>query len=159
MHAGNLRNRNAEFLRISAPLVPRQVRTSPLESIPDIRTLELRSGNLRFSFKHLDLADSDFSIAHRDSEYFCGVLEKLKSLSAMRATELRANRSKAVRCHPIKWNDTTKQAGFHCLNKQLRDLEPWQLQIEKEIYGRMHGFFIDDIFFIVWFDSEHRLYP
>ncbi len=38
-------------------------------------------------------------------------------------------------------------------------MDAWQFQIETNKYGRIHGIFIDDVFFIVWLDPNHRLYP
>jgi hypothetical protein len=26
-------------------------------------------------------------------------------------------------------------------------------------YGRVHGFFLDEVFYVVWLDPDHKLYP
>lgn len=142
-----------------------KIKPSPLATTESIRSLELKNRHLRFSFKHLDLNHRDFSVKHRNSDYFSTVLEKLKELSSFPADALRGNHSKAVRCHPIKWEDTSqkklnaKDRGFAHLNQQLRDMDAWQFQIQKNNYGRVHGLFLDDIFFVIWFDPDHKLYP
>jgi len=41
----------------------------------------------------------------------------------------------------------------------LKGVEAFQIQIEKSIYGRIHGLFLDDVFFVVWLDCDHKLYP
>jgi hypothetical protein len=136
-----------------------KIRPSILKDVPSIRALELTNKHTRFSFKHLDLAHTAFTVTHRDSDYFCCVLGQLKELSRFPAAELRANHSKAVRCHPITWKETSQPGGFTHLNKQLRDIDAWQFQIEKNTYGRIHGLFLDDVFFVIWLDPEHKLYP
>lgn len=135
-----------------------KIRPSLLASTESIRALELKNRHLRFSFKHLTFANPDFGVNHRDADYFTNVLEQMKELSRFPADQLRGSHSKSVRCHPITWHETTQKDGFTHLNQQLRDMDAWQFQIEKKNYGRVHGLFIDDIFFVVWFDAEHNLY-
>lgn len=139
-------------------MAKKQIRPSLLPKSEDIWAIEQKSGNLRFSFKYVDLNHETFTFSERDNEYFQRLFDRLKSLSQMRAAEMRGSNSKALRCHPITWAATKMPDGFTHLNKQLRDLDAWQVQIEKELYGRLHGFFIDDVFFVVWFDPEHSLY-
>ena len=40
---------------------------------------------------------------------------------------------------------------------QANTAEPYQFQSSKET-GRVHGFFIDLVFHVVWLDPYHRLY-
>jgi hypothetical protein len=72
--------------------------------------------------------------------------------------QILSNHSKALRAHPIDWDKTTEPDGFTCLNEQLRSLDGFQIEIEKELYGRIHGFPLENIFFIVWLDPDHNLY-
>ncbi|WP_298920867.1 hypothetical protein [uncultured Nostoc sp.] len=74
------------------------------------------------------------------------------------AQELLVNRSNTLRCHPIKWEDTS-ESGFGLPNEeQLVDI-PYQFSISSNEYGRVHGLFIKEIFYIVWLDPDHLLYP
>jgi hypothetical protein len=138
---------------------PGKIRPSPLKDLPSIHAIERESGHIRFSFKHLALGHPDFNVGDLDSNYFSVLLEKLKEMSRFRAAELRGSHSRSVRCHPITWPETSQPGGFTHLNEQLRDMDAWQFQIETNNYGRIHGIFIDDVFFIVWLDPNHRLYP
>ncbi|MHC5610983.1 MAG: hypothetical protein ACYTXA_08185 [Nostoc sp.] len=81
------------------------------------------------------------------------MLDRLKALSSLTAQELLVNRSSTLRCHPIKWEDTSER-GFGLPNEeQLVDI-PYQFSIS----SNEHGFFINEIFYIVWLDPDHLLY-
>jgi hypothetical protein len=77
----------------------------------------------------------------------------------MKTLELRSNRSSGIRCHPIRWADTSQVQGFSKITGQLRDVEPYQFEISSNAHGRVHGFFLSDVFHIVWLDPDHKLYP
>ncbi|QXE21583.1 hypothetical protein B6N60_00260 [Richelia sinica FACHB-800] len=36
--------------------------------------------------------------------------------------------------------------------------QPYQFQLSSNEYGRVHGFFIENVFYIVWLDPDHLLY-
>ncbi len=76
----------------------------------------------------------------------------------MTRQELTSNRSRALRCYTIDWEDTSETCFGLPNEEQLVDT-PYQITISANEHGRMHGFFIDEIFYIVWLDPEHRLYP
>jgi len=79
-------------------------------------------------------------------------------LSELKVIEILRNRSSSLRAHPIKWRETTEPRGFQHLNEQLQSETPYQIQISANAHGRVHGFFLEDTFFIVWFDPDHNLY-
>lgn len=115
-------------------------------------------GSVHFSFKHLDIQNQKFSINGRNSQYFEKMLERLKSICLMRKKEIVNNHTKSLRAHTINWQDTTEPEGFSQLNEQLQQITPYQFEISVNKHGRVHGFFIENIFFIVWFDPDHLLY-
>jgi hypothetical protein len=124
--------------------------------IPQPRTLDAHG--LSFSFKYLDLHGSkDFSLDHASAGYTLTFLDRLRDLSSMRKEEFMRNHS--LRSHVIDWEKTSRPEGFTQLNPQLKDLPAWQFQLTSNEHGRVHGFFIDDTFFIVWLDPAHNLYP
>ena len=45
------------------------------------------------------------------------------------------------------------------LNEELRATTAWQFQLSANEHGRVHGFFIGNIFYIIWLDQDHKLYP
>lgn len=114
---------------------------------------------ISFSFRHIAQAHDKFHYSQRESGYFCKVLERLSSMSDFTVQEFHASRSSAVRAHPIDWDSTSEPHGFAHLNEQLRSSTPFQFAVSANAYGRVHGFFVDNVFFVVWLDPDHLLYP
>lgn len=114
--------------------------------------------NCSFSLKYLK-ADDKFVVEHSDPVYYHKVIQRLQALSSTSVSDLMANRSKALRCHPIDWDD--KRVSRNCFGipreEELCD-KPYQVNVSRDKYGRLHGFFTGDIFNIVWFDKDHALY-
>lgn len=114
---------------------------------------------LTFSFKYLELNSTKFHFDGCEITHFVKAFERLQNVSARTKGEMIQDRSDALRSHEIKWNETTEPNGFAHLNEQLKSCTPWQFSISSNKYGRVHGFWIDSVFFIVWFDFLHKLYP
>jgi hypothetical protein len=113
---------------------------------------------ISFSFKYYQDSHSKFSCNGKEAIYWLTLLERLKALCSLTAQELLVNRSSTLRCHPIKWEDTSEN-GFGLPNEeQLVDI-PYQFSLSSNEHGRVHGFFIDEVFYIVWLDPDHLLYP
>ncbi|MBH3353832.1 hypothetical protein B2J73_16215 [Stutzerimonas stutzeri] len=113
---------------------------------------------LSFSFRYMDRQHQKFDYSGRDAAYFCKVIERLSALSSLTVQQLHAERSPALRAHPIAWDDTTEPEGFGHLNEQLRESRPYQFSISSNAHGRVHGFFLDHVFYVVWLDPNHKLY-
>lgn len=114
---------------------------------------------MSFSFRHMDRRHERFNYSTRDSAYFCKVIERLSALSDCTVLQLQAERSPALRAHPISWDETSEPDGFSHLNEQLRESRPYQFSISSNAHGRVHGFFLDHVFHVVWLDPDHCLYP
>jgi hypothetical protein len=78
-------------------------------------------------------------------------------LSRSTALELKQCRSSSLRCHPIKWSDTNQDSFGIPNEEQLIDI-PYQFSLSSNEHGRVHGFFIEEIFYVVWLDPNHDLY-
>ena len=122
-----------------------------------IQTTPIPRLNVSFSFKYWQENHPKFSIYKQDKNYFITLLERLKNLSKLTVKELLSSRSKSLRCHPIEWSYTTEKEFGIPNEEQLVDT-PYQLSISANAYGRIHGFFIENIFYIVWLDPNHLLY-
>jgi hypothetical protein len=137
------------------------IKRSPLKLIDtkiQNRT-RLDEGYLKFCFKYLDLhTNPKFSLKHSQSGYLDKLLCRLKDVSGCPLKDLTGPNDNALRCHPIDWRDTTEPAGFPNLHPQLKDAQPRQFQISSNVHGRVHGIFLDDIFFVIWLDPRHKLY-
>jgi len=139
---------------------PKAIKAHVPDNAGPIKIASLLSPDtIRFSFKYLDFSNPKFQVKHRDGEYLHKLTDRLKNYSSMNMTEqFLASKSKSTRFHPIKWCDTTEGDGFYCLNEQLRSLDGYEIQVEKKKYGRIHGFILDNVFFVVWLDPDHKLY-
>jgi len=75
--------------------------------------------------------------------------------------DFRTAGGKPLRSHAIDWSKTTRPAGFTHLNLTLREQiadDAWQFSISSNQYGRVHGFIVQSVFYVVWLDPEHKLY-
>jgi hypothetical protein len=141
--------------------IPAVIETIPDSKIASAYRKELAdsSSSCSFSFKYLQMADDVFKVVHDDAGYYHKVIERLQGLSTTSVSDLMANRSSALKCHPIDWEDErVSRACFGILREDELCDKPYQISISKN-KGRLHGFFTGDIFNIVWFDKDHQLYP
>jgi hypothetical protein len=111
-----------------------------------------------FSFRYLQNNNAKFSFNNRDARYFESLLLRLRDLSTLTVLEIINNRSKSLRCHLIDWKETTEPNGFSLPNEEQIVISAYQFQISSNEHGRVHGFFIENIFYIVWLDPNHNLY-
>lgn len=114
--------------------------------------------SISFSFKYFQRDHSKFSGNSQAISYWLTLLDRLKALSSLTAQELLVNRSSSLRCHPIRWADTSEN-DFGIPNEEQLVDTPYQFSLSSNEYGRIHGFFIDEIFYVVWLDPNHQLYP
>ena len=117
------------------------------------------SANVSFSFQYYEDNHDEFHPQGRKIGYLLNLLERLKALSSKSKLELVTDGSNTLRFHPIDWNDCrTSKNSFGLPNeKQLANF-PYQFSLSANEHGRVHGFFINNIFYIVWLDPNHLLY-
>ena len=133
----------------------------------DIKSSKARSssdgleGLLRFSFKFYDPNHPVFHCKDRQPEYFRSLLEMMKTLSMMQVSELtHAKPTSATRFHRIEWDrDNISVKTFGIKGWEEYDEDAWQFSISANEHGRVHGFLISNVFYVVWLDPEHKLYP
>jgi hypothetical protein len=125
----------------------------------DHATAGLPDTLLRFSFRFLH-SDGKFGSEHTPdpSSYLPQLLNRLRGLSTMRPDEFRTTRDQSLRIHTHDWAATTEKDGFGKLSPQLNGYVGWQFQLSANKHGRVHGILVDEVFYIVWLDPEHRLY-
>lgn len=108
-----------------------------------------------FSFKHLSI-DEKFTPLGKGEEYFVLALERLRDACRVRPQEMKESR-RIWRCHTIKWERTTEPEGHTKMPKGFQESEPMQISLGTAD-GRLQGYFVGSLFFVVWFDAHHRLY-
>lgn len=111
-----------------------------------------------FSFKYFQPAHDDFNVKKQDGKYLNILLSRLKDLCSLTSFDLKSNRSSTLRCHPINWKDTS-QNDFGIIDEEQLVDQGYQFSLSANQYGRVHGFFIEEVFYVVWLDPDHKLYP
>jgi hypothetical protein len=117
---------------------------------------------LQFSFKYLDHTSIKFNLSQRKLEYFTSLFDRFKGICSFTMREFTSNRSNSIRAHPITWENTSEPKGFIKFNQTFRETannSAYQFEVCLNKHGRVHGFIIGSVFFIVWFDPDHKLYP
>ncbi len=113
-----------------------------------------------FSFRYLTPGpDNKFCYKEKSSAYFCKVIERLKGICGWKPEELKTSRSPSLKCNPIEWKDpNVTEPCFGLPNEEdLVGGEAYEFCVSRNAHGRMHGFFRDTIFHIVWLDPDHKL--
>jgi len=119
-------------------------------------TTKVPDNLVRFSFKYLDLGKKfNLRPCHK---YNLALQERLKSISQMTITEFMTSDSKSLRSHSHDLYTTTEPNGYTHLNQHLRECLAWQFSLSTSEYGRVHGIMLDEVFYIIWYDPDHKLY-
>jgi hypothetical protein len=129
----------------------------PKSGTSGIKPTQISLVGISFSFKYYQDGHECFHCREKGASYLLTLLDRLKSLSGLSVRELLTNRSSALRCHPIDWKDTSKD-GFGLPNEEQLVDTPYQFSLSANEHGRVHGFFIDEVFYVVWLDPDHLLY-
>lgn len=124
---------------------------------------------LIISYKHLCLSNKKYSMdlvndSKEKISYYDSLYKKLNEYSQHENFKKYVTNNHWYRntnhIHLINWNDIKiKEACFSSLDKSLMDQvknDCWQLGINQQF--RIHGFFIENVFYIVWLDPLHNLY-
>lgn len=137
--------------------------------IIDKTNIEDNPTNLVLSYKYLDKTSSKYCFELIDdkmkSQFYDDFLKKMTEYCQYLnfKKEISSNRRYASsnHIHPIDWTDNKiKEKNFNCLDIELmKQIEGdcWQLGINNQGF-RIHGFFIENVFYIVWLDPCHKLY-
>lgn len=131
------------------------------KSIADAKhqAVENASKLINFSFKYLDTDNEKFPCSSTETNYHIQILKRIKNVCSWQKQEFIQNSSKALRIHPIKWEETSERDGFKIPGEDQIVDTPYQFSVSGNEHGRVHGFFIQNTFFVVWFDKSHMLYP
>ncbi len=130
----------------------------PLKPGDGIRKTEAGGDLLRFSFSYFS---NDEALCPKvfTEHYTQKLMERLKELSQWTLRMFTEIRSKTIRNHSITWTETSRPDGFAHLPQQLRAGPAWQFSISANEYGRVHGLLVGAIFYVIWLDYHHQLYP
>lgn len=111
---------------------------------------------LVFSLKFLTSTDK-FSLERCSQAFLLAVLREIQKYTGSAVCDF-CNYDHERHSHRIDFPTTTEPDGFG-LDEQLGTEDSWQFAVHPSLGWRVHGFFIDDTFFVVWLDEYHRLDP
>jgi hypothetical protein len=120
-------------------------------------TSKPNAGLLSFSFKYFSTTDK-YSCREQEPSYFHVMLERIKGLSGWTATEFRNDRTRSLRAHEIDWQrESLTERTFGIPQGDEFDDLAYQFALSANEHGRIQGFLIDTVFYVVWLDPYHRL--
>lgn len=115
---------------------------------------------LQVSFELLDLGDKEFCAANcTEAKQLHWALEHLHELCKLTRLQLIQQKNR-FDYHAHEWMKTSRKRGFdsvrHLDEEHLAE-KAYQIAISAK--ARLHGVFIDHVFFPIWVDIDHGLYP
>jgi hypothetical protein len=132
--------------------------------IPAAR-LEPESARLEFSFKHLDSTHSKYGLDQCSAEYLRCLIEKIKDYSNYTVDQFRDQNDTDHR-YVIDFDKTPAPKGFTSLPSDLYLESPWEFAVcptatkhSDKAAWRAYGVLIGNVFYFVWLDTTHGLFP
>lgn len=113
---------------------------------------------MRFSFEYYDLASTRYCLSQADPGQVRTIMERLGQINAKTFQEL-SRENKVWHFHPVDWEKTREKRGFPA--RALDDFEPFQIAL-LGVNGqltRMYGAYSANVFYVVWFDLHHAIWP
>ncbi len=112
-----------------------------------------------FSFRFLKEKPKKFTYTKQGRKYFIALIERLKELSENITFEnLHSVKDSTRRFHSINWSSPKVSENTFGLEPEYDD-EAFQFSTSTTNGWRIHGFILNKVFYIVWLDSNHKLYP
>lgn len=134
------------------------MKKTKIPSQSNIHKSKIEDQKICFSFLYFDSSDAEVCPPTFQPHYTQTLMERLKALSSWSLNDFVNNHSKSLRAHTHDWEKTSRPKGFAHLNEQLRSCLAWQFQLSRDEHGRVHGFFINNTFHIIWLDRDHKVY-
>ncbi len=134
----------------TSPRRPPTSKTPPRQPVNDPVTLSFRHFRERVPF----VTDAV------SGNYLSALLGRFYAVRGMTVKEMKESRGLPLRCHSIRFGETSQPGGFgHVDLSSLEGTEPYQFSVTSNQHGRVHGFFVSNVFYVVWVDPHRALYP
>lgn len=117
-----------------------------------------REQNVIFSWKFFDRHHAYFNLGDIGVEWFVNCLDTMKDVSNMPLKDFQRHSHPPLRVHRHEWNRVSATYPLPPVLVQEIENDTYQFAISRA-NGRVHGFIIDNLFFVVWLDPHHNLYP
>lgn len=111
-----------------------------------------------FSFAFYDTDDDTYCLSQFSNDQVKKAMGRLKDISGKTFNELQQQK-KVLHFGQVFWDRTIKPNGFE--NSVLDDLDPFHFSL-LGVNGqltRVYGAYANGVFFIVWFDLDHKIWP
>ena len=115
---------------------------------------------ITFSFEFYDLARSEYCLSRWEQDQIKRALERLKELNSNTFNELYGKAS-VLHFHQVDWAKTNEKHGFAGGRAEQFNDNAWQIAL-LSVNGqktRMYGGYVNNVFYIVWFDLNHSIWP
>ena len=112
---------------------------------------------LGVSFRYLAIG-GPFGTAASGPGYLDALIGRLRDVCRMTAEEFR-QAGRSLRSHEIRWDRTSRPEGFGLPETIAAAGVAWQFGLSANEHGRVHGLLAGDLFYVVWLDPTHQLYP
>jgi hypothetical protein len=126
---------------------------------------EPETERIRFSFKYLDSEHPDFRIPNCPAEFFQALLCQIKEYENYTEDQFTNINHQDNRVQ-FYFPDTAYPDGFDFLNIELQTDHGWEIKVapnakrhSAEAAWRAYGFLVGSVFYFVWLDLEHKLFP
>lgn len=122
---------------------------------------DVLDGLFTFSLKFYDVSNPKFRCDGRTDHYFQALLDRLKALSQEEVSTLTARKAdQARRFHRVDFaKPNVSEGGFGIPKWEQYEGDAWQFAVCSNEHGRVHGFLIENTFYVVWLDPDHKLHP
>lgn len=113
---------------------------------------------ISFSFEFYDTEDDAYCLSKFSNDQVKKAMARLKDISSKTFNEL-LQQSKVLHFGQVFWDRTIKPQGFS--NPAIADLDPFHFSL-LGVNGqltRVYGAYANGVFFIVWFDLDHVIWP
>ncbi|MFC4768755.1 hypothetical protein ACFO8Q_15525 [Effusibacillus consociatus] len=107
----------------------------------------------------MDLQHQAFNCGGTDRGWFLHLFENLREISRLSRNEFVVQQRQHYDVHPHDWKKTAYIYDLpEGMLEQLGEDKCIQFRLSSS-GGRVHGFMIENRFYVVWLDPHHNLYP
>ncbi len=112
---------------------------------------------IKFSFEFYD-SSCKYCLSKWGDKDVLSAIKRLKEINGKTLGELKDSRS-TYHFHFVDWKNTQEKNGFP--ESRANQLEPYQFSLVgiNNQKARVYGACAEGVFYIVWFDFEHEIWP
>jgi hypothetical protein len=126
---------------------------------------EPETEHIQFSFKHLDSEHPDFRIENCPAGFLQALLCRIREYESYTEQQFRDVNHQDDRML-FYFQDSAYPDGFTSLDIELQSEHGWEIKVapdakrhSPEAAWRAYGILVGNVFYFVWLDPKHRLFP